>query len=83
MFLTGNAEDTSTTEDRPVTTSRQPRAARSARGRVLTGFLEEEKHMSQTTRPTDDDRYADLTTVANPKRVRLASPVLTDTSERD
>ena len=39
--------------------------------------------MSQSTRPTDDDRHAGLTTVANPKRVRLGSPVLTDTSERD
>ena len=39
--------------------------------------------MTTQNQPTDDDRSAGLTTVANPKRVRLSSPPLTDTSDRD
>jgi hypothetical protein len=38
--------------------------------------------MTNTNQPTDD-RSIGLTTVANPKRVRLSSPPLTDTSDRD
>lgn len=36
--------------------------------------------MSQPSRPADDNRTA-LTTVANPKRVRISSPVLTGPAE--
>ena len=39
--------------------------------------------MTTTNEPTDDDRSIGLTTVANPKRVRLSSPPLTDNSDRD
>lgn len=39
--------------------------------------------MTNQNQPTDDDSTVGLTTVANPKRVRLLSPPLTDTSDRD
>lgn len=39
--------------------------------------------MTNTNQPGADDRSVGLTTVANPKRVRLESPPLTDTSDRD
>ncbi len=39
--------------------------------------------MTNSSQPRDDDRAAGLTTVANPQRVRLASPSLREPADRD
>lgn len=86
MFTSGNAQDISPRED-PLLRGRPGRAA--PRANLPTGTEHSITNsrrgdgMTNNNQPTDDDRTIGLTTVANPKRVRLGSPQLTDPSDRD
>lgn len=85
MFTSGNAQDMSSRED-PLLRGR-PGGPHPApvlpTGPDRSGHLDEETTLTNQNQPTDDDSTIGLTTVANPKRVRLSSPPLTDTSDRD
>lgn len=97
MLLQGNEQDTWFPQDRrcgggpdgphlapaPGTTPYiDRRAARSTQHRGAHD-LDEETPMTNSTNPSDDDRTVALTTVANPKRVRIGSPSLSESSDRD